>query len=110
MENKSIVLGNFSSTNTLFNNPETYIFNRSSLSNYIPHNPRRVKCREVWQQAYLEQLRYIYIIIKRIITMYFPKHKINWNKPQIQNNISKVIYHCSSKYISPYLDNVELIE
>ena len=87
------------------NNLQISTFHISSLDNYIPHNPRKIKCRQLWQEAYVEQLNYIYRIIKRIITMYFPKYKINWDKPQIPNNLSLLIYHCSSKYISPHLES-----
>jgi len=88
-------------------NSGVYTTRNNSLRNYIPHNPRRVGNKYTWQQAYYIQLKYIYRIVKRIITLYFPKYKINWDNPQIYTNLLIVLYHCSSKYISPFLENYD---
>lgn len=58
--------------------------------------------REEWHNHYIDELYDMYLIIKEIMDKHYPK-EINWDKPHIFNNLSRTIYHCSSKYI--YKDN-----
>ena len=38
----------------------------------------------------------------------FPKADIEWGNPRYHAALVKLMYHCSSKYISPYIDSQEL--
>ena len=71
-------------------------------SNYIPQSYETNNSREEWHFAYKEQLIDIHRIIVDLINIEFPKNKIDWDNVDF-NNLSKVIYNCSSKNISPYL-------
>lgn len=73
------------------------------MSKIIPHKTPKYTNRDTWHEAYYNQLIIIHIIIKRIIGENFDNN-IEWDRPSIFNNLSRLIYHCSSKYISPYID------
>jgi hypothetical protein len=73
--------------------------------NYIPHPTPGNANRCVWHSAYLSQLMDMYIIVINTMNEKYPKNKIKWNSnDKIFHNLSRVLYHCSSKYISEYLD------
>jgi hypothetical protein len=68
--------------------------------NYIPRAPTRNSDRCQWHYAYLSQLIDIYNIIVDTINEKYPRNKIKWLKNNaIFHNLSRLIYHCSSKYI-----------
>ena len=74
--------------------------------NYVPHLTPTNSNRNNWDAAYATQLRHMLNIVATTIQEEYPQNKIKWYKNQnIKKNFSDVIYHCSSKYISPYLDN-----
>ena len=94
-ENQSI---NVSNTNV-----NRHVNRKCEIPNYLPHKTPEHSNREVWHNAYKEHLIDIYKNVRDIINSEFPKNKIVWDIVAI-NNLSKVIYHCSSKYISPYIE------
>jgi len=67
-------------------------------NNYIPHTTPTHPNKEVWAEMYDNELQDMYLIIRRNIENKFPR-KINWDRPSIFNNLTTVIYHCSSKHI-----------
>ena len=74
--------------------------------NHIPHLTPTNSNHDKWITAYDTQLRHMLNIVATTIHEEYPKNNIRWYKNQnIEKNFSYVIYHCSSKYISPYLDN-----
>jgi hypothetical protein len=67
-------------------------------SNYIPHATPKGANRCEWHYAYMSQIIDIYNIIKEVINERYPRNKIKWNSNQkIFHNLSRVLYHCSSK-------------
>ena len=76
---------------------------KCEIPNYLPHKTPEHGNRESWHNAYKEQLVDIYKNVRDIINSEFPKNKIVWDNTAI-NNLSRVIYYCSSKYISPYIE------
>jgi hypothetical protein len=78
-------------------------------NNYVPNLTPANSSRGEWGAAYTVHLRHMMSIVAITIDEEYPKRKIKWDRnPQIEKNFSKVIYHCSSKYISPYLENYSL--
>lgn len=74
-------------------------------SNHIPHRTPTNSNRREWHNAYLAQLIDMYFIVINTINEMYPKCRINWDENEkIFHNLSRLIYHCSSKYISPYVD------
>ena len=71
--------------------------------NYVPYKEGVVD-RNYWHDAYISQLIDMYDIVKETMDERYPKKKINWNNPNIFHNLSRLIYHCSCKYITPYLN------
>ena len=68
--------------------------------NYIQRAPTRNSDRCRWHYAYLSQLIDIYNIIVDTINKKYPRNKIKWNTNNaIFHNLSRLLYHCSSKYI-----------
>jgi len=70
----------------------------SQRTNYLPHKKPLFTNREKWHYHYLDELIDIYNIIKDIINREFPHNKIMWNQQKF-NNLSRLVYHCSSKYL-----------
>ena len=70
-------------------------------SNYIPHNPHINISICEWCDAYSHQLMNIYDIMNVIMEDEYPQITFNWDNKNIFINLSKVLYHCSSKYIHP---------
>jgi hypothetical protein len=74
--------------------------------NYIPHLTPTKDNRNRWYCSYEIQLMQMYDIITNIIQERYPRNKIKWmDNEKILYNVVKLVYHCSSKYISPYLEN-----
>lgn len=76
----------------------------SERSNYIsyprPINPNRHE----WHNIYLDNLLHMYDIVSNIIDDRYPNNKIIWEKnSDVFHNLSRLIYHCSSKHIDSYL-------
>ena len=66
-------------------------------TNYISHTERNTP-REVWHNEYLDNIYDIHLMIKNEIEKEFPK-TVNWSNKGLFNNLSRTLYHCSSKYI-----------
>ena len=72
----------------------------SERSNYIPHPTPRNANRHQWHDRYLPELIDIYNIIADVMKERYPHNKIKWNSNnEIFHNLSRIIYHCSSKHI-----------
>ena len=56
--------------------------------------------REEWHRAYLDELLDLYFIAISVVKNNYPKSEIN--DEVAFHNFSKLVYHSSSKYISPY--------
>jgi len=71
--------------------------------NYIPFQTPSDSTREEWHKEYIIQLIDIHNIVINTVNERYPKNKIMWekNKSNIFHNLSRLIYHCSSKYIAP---------
>lgn len=71
--------------------------------NYIPYPTPSNSTREEWHNAYIKQLIDMHYIVINTINERYPKNYIMWekNKSKIFHNFSRLIYHCSSKYIAP---------
>ena len=76
---------------------------RCRIINYIPHNTPRNTNLETWSRAYIVQLIDIFNIIMDTIMKSKLYKNIDWESSIIYNNLCKLIYHCSSKYILPEL-------
>lgn len=72
-------------------------------SNYIPHNTNYNVDREEWHNEYIDHIYNIHLIIKSEVEKEFPK-KANWNNKHLFNNLSRTLYHCSSKHIYKFDD------
>jgi hypothetical protein len=57
-----------------------------------------------WHDSHLKYLIDLYFILIDIVNTRYPKNKIDWSSNKIFNNFSKLVYHCSSKHISKFLD------
>lgn len=74
-------------------------------SNYIPHPTPANSNRRDWHDAYQVQLMDMYNIVANTIDEMYPKSRIRWGgNKNVAHNLSSLVYHCSSKYITPYLD------
>ena len=74
-------------------------------SNYIPHPTPRNANRYDWHNAYLPQLIDMHNIVINTINEIYPNNKIRWKtNVQIFHNLSRLLYHCSSKYISESIE------
>ena len=95
-------------------NKQQYIDKRTSERfNYIPFPTPSDSTREEWHNVYVTQLIDIHSIVKNTINERYPRNDIMWekNKSKIFHNLSRLIYHCSSKYIAPeelYEDEEEI--
>ena len=56
--------------------------------------------REEWHTAYLDELSELYFIAISVVKITYPTSKIN--DEVAFHNFSRLVYHTSSKYISPY--------
>lgn len=72
-------------------------------SNYIPHKSPNNITREKWHNYYLYELIDIYEIFIDIFEEKFNGYNVNWKNPKYFHNFSRLLYHCSSKFI--YKDN-----
>ena len=72
--------------------------------NYIPHRTPNHSSRDEWSHAYSPQLYDMYRIVGLMIEKKYPKIRIDWTDPKYHRAFNKLIYHCSSKYISPYIE------
>jgi hypothetical protein len=71
--------------------------------NHIPYPTPSDSTREEWHNAYIKQLIDMHYIMINTINERYPKNDIMWekNKSKTFHNFSRLIYHCSSKYIAP---------
>lgn len=73
--------------------------------NNIPHRTPSNANRLDWHNAYITQLMEMYRIIADTMNERYPKNKIKWDRnTEIVHNMSRLIYHCSSKHISEYVE------
>ena len=49
----------------------------------------------------------MYRIVRRMIENMYPKVSIDWNDPKYYRAFNKLIYNCSSRYITPYIEEIE---
>lgn len=72
--------------------------------NTIPHETPSNTNRRDWHNAYISQLKDIHAIIANTMNERH-KNNIKWaHNQEITHNMSRLIYHCSSKNISKYID------
>jgi hypothetical protein len=76
-------------------------------SNYIPHRTPTYDSRDAWIRAYDEPLNSMYRSIGLMIEKKYPDIRIDWRDPKYHKAFHKLIYHCSSKYIAPYIQERE---
>ena len=72
--------------------------------NYVPHRTPSYSNPESWSYAYDPQLQDMYRIVGLMIERKYPKVKIDWSNPKYYRAFNKLIYHCSSKHISSYIE------
>ena len=72
------------------------------INNYIPNVTPKYTSLERWSEIYIMQLIDIFNIIKHTIMVSSLYKTIDWKSPVIYNNLCRLIYHCSSKYILPH--------
>ena len=75
--------------------------------NYIPHRNPNYNNRDEWSYAYDSHLYTMYRIVRRMIENMYPKVSIDWNDPKYYRAFNKLIYNCSSRYITPYIEEIE---
>jgi len=73
-------------------------------SNYVPHFTPNYTCKKDWVYAYEPEIAAMYRIIGMMATEKYPKSEKKWNEPKNMRAFIKLIYHCSSRYISPYIE------
>jgi hypothetical protein len=83
---------------------------KCEIPNYLPEPEldSEHSNREDWHNSYKEQLIDIFRIVRLITESEFKNNKIVWDNLAF-NNLSRVIYHCSSKNISPYLESNDVL-
>lgn len=95
-------------TNTILECPPVHrILKKRQVerSNYIPHPTPSNANRRDWHNAYSQQLIDMYSIVIETITERYPNHNIKRiTTPKVFQNLSRLIYYCSSKYITPYIN------
>ena len=60
---------------------------------------------KVWCHAYTRQLNDMYRIVRLVVSRNYPSRQIDWNKNA--HAFAKLMFHCSSKYISPYVEEYD---
>lgn len=69
-------------------------------SNYISHPTPTNPNRREWHNSYITELLHMYDIVANTIDERYPKNKIRWgNNEKVAHNLSRLIYHCSSKQL-----------
>lgn len=77
---------------------------KCELSNYIAYPTPHICNYYDWKYIYVEHLFAMYDIVAHTINQKYPKNNIVWDgNEKIFNNLSRLIYHCSSKHIDYYL-------
>ena len=66
---------------------------------FFPHIKNNSVGRFIWHECYNDQIIEIFKIIKKIIRGRYTA-KINWESNKLFNDVSILLYNCSSKYIS----------
>ena len=72
--------------------------------NYIPHKEIS-RDREIWHNYYMNNIYDIYLIIKGATEKEFPK-RAKWENNHIFHNLSRTLFHCSTKYIYELDNNI----
>ena len=79
---------------------------RCEIPGHIPHPTPPDANYDDWESAYFQQLMVIYDIVANTVNEKYPKNRIKWaDNEELISNTSQLVYDCSSKYISPYLEN-----
>ena len=73
------------------------------ITNYIPNVTNSLISHYEWHTIYISQISNIYNIIIRIIDQRYPYNGIQWNNPKFIDELSKILFKCSTKHISKYL-------
>lgn len=73
-------------------------------SNYIPHKSPKYDNRDEWSQAYDPYLFTMYRIVGRMIEEKYPNISIDWKDPKYYIAFNQLIYHSSSRFITPYIE------
>ena len=93
---------------------EHYDKRKCTRRNFVPNRHVGDVKPEVWTETYREHITDIYRIVRRVIEKEFPDMKINWENTRNIDNLSKLLFHSSSKYIPNYMveeyDEEESIE
>lgn len=71
----------------------------SEWGSFFPNIKNNYVDRFIWHECYNEQIIDIFTIIKNIIRERY-KIKINWESNKLFNDVSILLFNCSSKYIS----------
>jgi hypothetical protein len=72
--------------------------------NYVPYSKPRYDNQNEWRYAYDFQIYDMYRIVGRMIEEKYPNLSIDWKDPQYYTAFNNLIYACSSKYITPYIE------
>jgi len=77
---------------------------RMEWGGLVPAPTPQMTSRYTWHISYLRQLMDMYKIVSNVISARYPTTKIKWKTQQHFNDFSILVYGCSSKYISPHLE------
>ena len=70
--------------------------------NIIPPKTATRNNFNIWYDAYIEQILYLYRLFQQKYSTYY-KHNIDWNDNTIYSKFVKMIYVSSSRHISKYV-------
>ena len=74
--------------------------------NHVPHLTPIISDYHEWTRVYGAQLEQLFNLLVGAVNEVSPRNGIKWDKdPRIASNFCKVIYHCSSKHMSPYIES-----
>jgi len=96
-----------SSTNVIIPVPRISLRNKCrkcERPNYIPDRTPTYSDRESWNHAYNEPLLAMYRSVGLMVEEKYPSIRIDWRDPKYHDAFHKLIYHCSSKYITSYIE------
>jgi hypothetical protein len=74
--------------------------------NYIPHSTSYCNQKE-WCDEYTRQLDDLYRIVGRSIDRNYKLSKIDWKDPKYVHAFDKLMFNCSSRYISSQSKDVD---
>ena len=68
----------------------------------VPQTPPNSN-RHSWHTAYCRELIDMYRIVQNVMDERYQGKEVEWDSQDKFNKFSQLIYHCSSKNISPHL-------